>query len=137
MFVGILFLDGSGAVVGGRSTLFVELCTHSTVELLFENRLRLDRLELGLEVLHLVGARIASAAGVVHAVWGVLYLIAITAPIALSTAILLGLAWVFSGVARLGEVARKMLLSLGGAVSQAGMVTVSEFVGSSHDCLID
>jgi len=49
----ILLID---ALVGaGGGALLLELLANSAVELLFEHRLGLDGLELGLEVLELVG----------------------------------------------------------------------------------
>jgi hypothetical protein len=39
-------------------------------------------------------------------------------------------------VARFGEVARKVLLGFGGPIDEAGVIAVSELVGSSHYSVI-
>jgi len=74
----ILFLDSVGA---GCSTLLVQLTPHGAMEFLFEDRLGLDSLELGLEVPGRIRARVASATGIGHIVAHVLDLLAVTAPI--------------------------------------------------------
>ena len=56
-------------------------------------------------------------------------------PVALSGTTLLRLVGLLAGVARLGKVTGEMLLGLSGTVGEAGVVTISELVGSSH-CLI-
>jgi hypothetical protein len=56
------------ALVGRCGALFLKLLAHGAVELLFEDGLRLDGLEFGLEVLHVVCRRVAATAGVCH-VW--------------------------------------------------------------------
>jgi hypothetical protein len=53
-------------------------------------------------------------------------------PVAFSSAVLLSLGRILVSMAGLGEVAREMLVGVGGAVSQGGMVTVSVLVGASH-----
>jgi hypothetical protein len=53
-------------------------------------------------------------------------------PVTLSTSTLLGLGWIGVGMAGFGEVTRKARLSLGRAISNAGVVAVSELVGASH-----
>lgn len=53
-------------------------------------------------------------------------------PVALATTVLLGLVGVFVDMARLGEVARKVLVRVSGAIGQASMVAVSVLVGASH-----
>ena len=53
-------------------------------------------------------------------------------PIALSTTLLLGAAWVDAGVAGFGEVARKVLLCCCGAVCEANVITVVVLVRTSH-----
>jgi hypothetical protein len=55
-----------------------------------------------------------------------------THPVALSGASLLGLSWVGISVSSFGKVARKLRLTLGSAISNAGVVTVSELVRASH-----
>ncbi len=60
--------------------MLLELLADSAVELLFEHRLGLDGLELGLEVLELVGGGVAAATCVVHVVRHVLDFVAISAP---------------------------------------------------------
>jgi hypothetical protein len=137
LVVGILLLlHASHAMVSGGRALLVEFSAHGPMELFLEDRLGLNSLELGLEVLELMGAGVASAARIGHVVREVLYLVAFFAPIALSSAILLGLLRVFSRMPGFGEVAREMLLRFSGAVGEAGVVAVSELVRSSHDCLL-
>jgi hypothetical protein len=53
-------------------------------------------------------------------------------PIAFAATILLRLGRVLAWMTRLGEVARKVRLGFGSAISDASMVTVSELVGASH-----
>jgi hypothetical protein len=53
-------------------------------------------------------------------------------PVALSTAVLLGLLGVLAGVAALGEVARQVLGWSCGAVGETGVVLVVELVRASH-----
>lgn len=53
-------------------------------------------------------------------------------PIALPTAILLGLGRISVGMARLGKVTRKPRLTLSAAIGNAGVVTVSPLVRASH-----
>jgi hypothetical protein len=65
LLVMFLFVD---ALVGRSGALLLKLLTHRAVELLFEDRLGIDGLELGLEVLHVVCRRVAATAGVGH-VW--------------------------------------------------------------------
>lgn len=67
-------------IIARRGTLLLELLTHGTVDFLFEDGLRLQRLELGLEVLELRRGRVAAAARVVQGVGGVLELVAVAAP---------------------------------------------------------
>lgn len=75
-------------VIARRGTLLLELLTHGTVDFLFEDGLRLQRLELGLEVLELRGGGVAAAAGVVQVVGRVLEFVAVSAPGAVSMSIL-------------------------------------------------
>jgi hypothetical protein len=53
-------------------------------------------------------------------------------PIAFSAAVLLCLMRIFTSMAGFGEVAREMLLRLGGAISKTSVVTISELVRASH-----
>ena len=53
-------------------------------------------------------------------------------PVAFTTALLLGAAWVNSGMPGFGEVAREVFFWSGGAIGKADMVTISSFVGASH-----
>ena len=53
-------------------------------------------------------------------------------PVALATALLLDLLGVGIDVAGLGKVTREVLLRLGGAVGEAGVVTIVLLVGASH-----
>ena len=74
----VLLVD---ALVGaGGGALLLELLANGAVELLFEDGLGLDGLELGLEVLELVGGGVAATARVVHIVWRVFDFIAVSAP---------------------------------------------------------
>ena len=56
----------SDAVLRRSGALLLELFTKRAVNLFFEDGFGLDSLELGLEVLHVVGGRVASTAGVSH-----------------------------------------------------------------------
>lgn len=55
-------------LVGGGGALLLELFAHGAMKLFFKDGLGLNGLELGLEVLHVVGGRVASTSGVGH-VW--------------------------------------------------------------------
>jgi hypothetical protein len=63
-----------------RSTLLLQLLTNRSMKFFFKDRLRLDGLELGLEVLELRGGGVAAAAGVVHVVGHVFDFVAVSAP---------------------------------------------------------
>jgi hypothetical protein len=54
--------------------------------------------------------------------------------VAFSATALLCLGWVGIGMASFGKVARKPRFTLGSAISNAGVVTISELVGTGH-CL--
>jgi hypothetical protein len=73
----ILLIDALGA---GGGTLLVKLSAHGPVELFLEDRLGIDCLELGLEVLGDVGARVASAAWIGQMVARVIELVTLMAP---------------------------------------------------------
>jgi hypothetical protein len=74
----VLLVD---ALVGaGGGALLLEILANGAVELFFEDRLGLDGLKLGLEVLKLVGRGVAAAAGVVQGVWHVFNFVAVSAP---------------------------------------------------------
>lgn len=75
---GVLLVNSVGA---GRGALLVELRAHRAVDLLFEDGLRLDGLELGLEVTGGVRAGIASTTSVGHVVAHVLDLFTGLTPI--------------------------------------------------------
>jgi hypothetical protein len=121
------------ALVRAGRALLLELLAHGAMQLLLEDGLGLDGLELGLEVFHVEGRRIASAAGIVEVVAHVLEFITFTAPIAFSAAVLFGFGRIGVGMAGFSKVAREPRLTLGSAFSDAGVVTVSELVGTSHD----
>jgi len=53
-------------------------------------------------------------------------------PVGFPSTVFLGFLRVSVNVARLGEVARKMLVSVGSAVSEAVVVSVVVFVGAGH-----
>jgi len=53
-------------------------------------------------------------------------------PVALATALLLGVGWGFAGVAGLAEVLGKVVFRDGGAVGDAGVVAVGGLVGAGH-----
>jgi hypothetical protein len=63
LFVMILLVD---APVGRGGALLLELFAHGAVELFLKDRLDLDSLELGLEVIHVVGGRVAATASIGH-----------------------------------------------------------------------
>jgi len=92
---GILLLDGVGA---GCGALLVEL-SHRAMELLFEDRLGLDGLKLGLKVPSWVRAGVASAASIVDVVAHVLDLFASLAPISFAAAVLLSFVRILVDVA--------------------------------------
>lgn len=88
----VLLLDGAAAAsatgaglleVDARVVFVARRGAGGTVELLFEDWLRLDGLELGLEGLEAgrVRRRVGAAAGVGHVVGGVLKLISGTTPV--------------------------------------------------------
>lgn len=133
--VDFLIVDALGAAGGGSGALLLELGAHDSMELLLEDGFRLDSLELGLEVLQLKRRRVATAARIVQVVREVFNLVTVTAPIAFSSAVLFSLVWILTRMTRLGEVAREVLLRFSSAVSKAGVIAVSEAVGSSHGCL--
>jgi hypothetical protein len=69
------------ALVGaGGGALLLEILANGAVELFFEDRLGLDGLKLGLEVLKLVGRGVTAATGVVQGVWHIFNFIAVSAP---------------------------------------------------------
>jgi hypothetical protein len=78
LVVGILLLDALGA--RGRA-LLIEVSAHGAMEFLFKDGLRLNRLELGLEVLSDMSARVATATWIRHAEGRVVEFIAWKAPI--------------------------------------------------------
>jgi hypothetical protein len=53
-------------------------------------------------------------------------------PVTLTTTILLGLLWIVTNVAGLGEELGKMVLHRGGSIRQAGVVAIIVFVRTSH-----
>jgi hypothetical protein len=76
------------AVVGGSGALLLELLANRlAMELLFEYGLRLNHLELGLEVFHVVGGGVAATACVDHIGLDVFEFIAGSAPVALAATI--------------------------------------------------
>lgn len=98
---GILFVNALGAVGAADGRLLFELLTNrGAVNFFFEDGLGLDGLEFGLEVFESgVGAAVGATTWVRQVVAVVFNLDAFTAPITLSTAILLGLVWISIGVA--------------------------------------
>lgn len=76
----VLVLPIDALVGAGGGALLLELFANGAVELLFEDRLGLDCLELGLEVLQLVGRRVAATAGVIDVVGHVFDFVTVTAP---------------------------------------------------------
>lgn len=75
----LLFFD---ALVGGGGALLLELLSQGAMKFLLEDRIGLDGLELGLEVLHVVSGRVASTAGIGHVGPNVFKLITGGTPIA-------------------------------------------------------
>lgn len=74
----ILVVDA--LVRAGGGALLLEFFADGTVELFFEDGLSLDGLELGLEVLQLMGRRVTAAACIVHVVGHVFDFVTISAP---------------------------------------------------------
>jgi hypothetical protein len=105
------------------------------MQILLEDRFSFLSFELGLEGLGWVCARVGPATRIGEIVGVVFEFIARMAPVAFTTAVLLGRFGINAGVSRLGEVLREVLLGTGGAVSEASVVTVVELVGASHDCV--
>jgi len=122
----------SDAVLSRCGALLLKLLAHGAVDLFFKDGIRLDRLELGLEVLHVVRRRVASAAGIGHVGPNVFNLITSSSPIALAAAALLGLGRVGISMAGFGKVLGQSRFTLSSAVGNAGVVTVSELVRASH-----
>lgn len=95
----------------------------------------IDRFELGLET-GVAGSdrrAVGATTRLSHVVVVVFELgDALTAPVAFTTALLLGGSWVLAGVSGLGEVAWEMLFWCGSAVGEANVVTVVVLVGASH-----
>jgi len=120
------------APIGRGGALLLKLLTHGAMELFLEDGLDFDGLKLCLEVLQIVGRRVAAAAGVGHVWLDVHKFVTGSAPIALSTTTLLESRRISIGVSRLGEVARKPRLPLSTAIGNTSVVAVSELVGASH-----
>lgn len=118
---------------------------------LLKDYLRFDSLELGLEIANgmAVGAAIGATTSVGERIAVVILLFTGTAPIplisclstpklaadlpiALAASFFLHFLRVGIGVARLGEVAREMLLDSSRAVGEPGMITVIELVRAGH-----
>jgi len=136
---GVIFVDGGGGVGGGG---LLEVFTDKgagAVEALLEDGLLLDDFELGLEVLKAggVGAAVGAATGVGQVVGVVFNLVALTAPIAFSSTIFLGLVGLSVGVASFSKVAWEMVFELRSTISNGGVVTVVLLVGSSHVDMVE
>lgn len=69
------------ALVGGRGALLLEIFAKGTVDVFFEDGLGFNRLELGLEVLHLEDGGVASTTSVGQIVTHVFDFVALTAPV--------------------------------------------------------
>lgn len=126
-----------GRVLGGGSGGSVGLCelwVLSAVDGLLKDRLGLVELELGLEVLEVVGiaGRIGSTASIGEVELVVKNLITRVAPVAFSSTALLDLLGVLANMTVLREIARQMLLRSSRAIGQAGVVLVVELVRASH-----
>lgn len=125
--------DATGGSSGGSVSLG-ELWVLSTMDRLLKDGLGLVELELGLEVLEVVGIAggIGAAASVGEVELVVKNLITRVAPVALSSAALLDLLGVLANMAVLREVARQMLLRGSRTIGQTGVVLVVELVRTSH-----
>jgi len=124
-----VFLVNTGSAVGGG--LLVEV--DGPVKFLFKDRLRLDSLELGFEVLEAnVSAAVAATTWVGQVVAVVFDFSTLSTPVAFAVAILLCLVRICVDVTVLREEARKVLLWGSGAVGKPSVVTVSVLVGASH-----
>jgi len=97
---GIFLINALGAVGAADGRLLFELLANwGAVNFFFEDGLGLDGLEFGLEVFEAgVGAAVGATTRVRQVVAVVFNLDAFTAPITLSTTILLGLVWISIGV---------------------------------------
>lgn len=104
------------------------------VDTFLEDGLRFVELELGLEVVEVVGVAttIGTTTGIDEVEFLVDNFLAHITPIALARAILLRLLRVNTLEAVLGEEFRKAIMREDGALGQAGMVLVVVFVRSSH-----
>lgn len=130
LLVMILLVD---ALLSGGGALLLEVLAHGTVEFFFKDGLSLNGFELGLEVFHVMGRRVAATTSIRHVGSNVFEFFARCSPVTLSAAALLRLGWIGISVAGFGKIAWKPRLTLGSAVSDASMVTVSELVRASHD----
>jgi len=97
---GILLIHALGAIGAAGGGLLIELLTdRGAVNLFFEDGLGLDCLELGLEVFEsCMGATVGATTWIRQIIGIIFNLIAFTAPITLSTSILLRLGWISIGV---------------------------------------
>jgi len=109
------------------------------METLLEDRFGFIELKLGLEVMEMIG--IAAAVGATASVCKLELLVddflTGTTPVALATAVLLGLLGINTIEAVLGKEFGDVLLRKDGALGNAGMVLVVELVRSSHDERLD
>jgi len=129
-------LGGVDAARAIEHLLVLVLFRGRAVQAFLEYGLRLDGLELGLEVLEArrVAAAVGAATGVCQVKALVLDFLALDAPSTLPSTILLGLLGVGVGVARLGEVTREVFGGLGSAVCEAGVIAIIVLVRFAHDC---
>lgn len=129
--LGRVLSGGSGGSVG-----LCELRVLGAVDGLLKDGLGLVELELGLEVLEVVGiaGRIGSTASVGEVELVVKDLVTRVSPVAFPTTTLLDLLGILANMTMLREIARQMLLRSSGAIGQAGVVLVVELVRTSHGC---
>jgi len=133
----LLLVNGGSANAVCALTLFMVQLLHvlfGWTILLLEDRVSLNMLELGLEPVDVmaVGAAVGTTSSIGELVPIVLRLGPWRAPIAFASTLLLHLLWVGINVSRFGEIARKMLDVVGGAVSQASVVTIILLVRTGH-----
>jgi len=125
------FFQGAGvsAVVGGS---LLDVIFSRSVHVFLEDGVGVSGLEFGLEVAESLGAGVGSTASVAEVVAVVLTFLAITAPVALPTALLLHSFRISISVTVFGEVARKTFFWEGGTIGDGTVVAIVSFVGTGH-----
>jgi len=134
----MIFLFDAGAAGAISSVFLLELIKAfgaGAVELLFENRIGLNSLELGLEITDgfAMSGTVRATAAFGHVISIIVSFIAGMAPITFSSTLLLHLLGIFTNIAGLGKVAREMFFDGGGTGSEASVVTIIGLVRASHN----